>query len=183
MLPHKNRKDKIPHTAVYRLSTLIFFAGLVLLISEILEFETVLRPGDFWRIYYSLGLLISIGLVFVLPLVSKDLYASGKRRFSIFWGMLLGMPFIILSFSSKVNRWMASENNYMETFSVLEKSTDEIRNTNRFEYYLTISTGEDATKDLLVEQSIYETALIGSSVTLELKEGYLGFKIIEEITN
>jgi hypothetical protein len=182
ILPVKNvQNDVLNKESVYKASTAILLLGLILLMVEILRFERVLRPGDFWKTYYALGILISLVLVYLLPHLSANLYSTYKRRYSIFWGILIGMPFIIVSMSSMVNRNFSSTKLYSKEFRVTDQKIKKKRKSNKLKYEITISLEENKSKDLMVKQSLYETVKIGDKLVLTLKDGCLGFELIEEI--
>lgn len=181
LLPNNNRVNLINKKHVYYLSTAIFFTGLVLMIFELLRFERVLRPGDFWKIYYSLGVVMALLAVYSLPIISSDLYSTGKRRFSITWGVLIGLPFIVLSLASMTNRIWSSDNLWTEHFVVIERDVIKKRKSKKLQYQLTIPINEEQSKDLVVDETIYNSASIGDTITLVMKNGLLNFEIIEEI--
>jgi len=181
ILPNKNRVNLIDKKHIYCLSTAILFTGLIFLIFEILRFEKVLRPGDFWKTYYSLGVVMALLTVYSLPIISFDLYSTGKRRFSITWGVLIGLPFIVLSIASMTNRIWSSDNLWTENFVVVERDAIKKRKSNKLQYQLTIPINKEQSKDLVVEEILFNNTSIGDSITLVLKNGLLNFEIIEEI--
>lgn len=181
ILPNKNRVNLIDKKLIYYLSTSILFIGLVLLIIELLQFERVLRPGDFWKIYYFFGIVLALLTVYSLPIISSDLYATGKRRFSITWGILIGLPFIVLSIASMTNRIWSSSNLRTKQYVVVDRDAIKTRRSKSLNYQLTIPIDKDHSKDLVVDEILYQSTSIGDSITLVLKNGLLNFEIIQEI--
>ena len=183
ILPKSNKwKDFIRHKVIYKTSMGIFFLGLILITIELLYFERVLRPGDFWKIYYPIGVILALVLIYTFPFISIKIYDSYERRFSIFWGILIGFPLLVVALSNMANRGLCSDFNIVKKFEVIDQKVRNKRKPSRDKYQLTIAIDQKKTKDLIVEAELYEVTKIGDKVTLVMNDGFLGFYIIQEVS-
>ena len=180
-------KALISHKFIYYLATVTFPLGLVAILIEMLRFERMLRPGDFWTTFFAIGALISLILIILAAYVSRGVYDDSKRRFSIFWGFFIGLPLIIIALASFTNRVLRDvETIETQQFQIIEKRhTGEYSKKKKKEkkekFQIIFKTSEDSQKRLEVKEDFYNELTEGGVINVEMTNGWLGFELIEEV--
>lgn len=180
LLPEQRFRNWIDKKTVVRLSTGCFLASLVLLLVELGRFENFLRPWNFWKTFTPWGILLAVVFIFGLPFLSFDLYDSSKRRHTIFWTLLIGLPLVVVVSANIINRTFAEETAYTRHFEVVEQRISNRSSSHEENYLLRLAFDEGQHKEIHVSKKVYARTKVGETVTMVLRDGLLGFEIIEE---
>lgn len=113
-----NRKDVI----LYRICQWVFFLAIGVMIWQIKVFDTTIGGSTlFWHGAF-IGLGVGLVSLFLLPFLSKTIYAHAERRYSIFLALLLGCSFLTPGLICAVNKYWAGNTINCKLYMVTEKS-------------------------------------------------------------
>lgn len=161
---------------VYYFSSTLFFVGLIFLTFEIKNFDNTINGAKlFWRAGFT-GFGLAIILTVILKLTRPSIYYESKRRFTVHFGLFIGLFFAAAALTSFINRHFADPAPFCKKYIIVKKSTSSGRSTEYF-FFLTINNNEER---FSVGKKRYDNFRNGEEIELCMLRGKLGFDFVKE---
>ena len=160
----------------------IFIIGLILMFFQVLIYRKTIID---WEILALICLTVGVLISFLNYKDFNKLF-NYKNRYSLFFWTFIqntaSWGFIICSFFMFTNYYFAERISIKETFQIVEKSSMTGRKYHRNERKPIFRIKyNNKLKDLVFSHKYYEKMDFYTEVELEVRKGYLGYDILENI--
>ena len=155
----------------------IFFSGIVFEIFEIRVIDnTINGTGLFWK-SGLLGISIAAMLILFLKKISPSVYNESDRRFSIFFGLHIGLFLLIPAIISFINHKFSQDSEVCLNYDVTRKSIGGKRNESSW-IFLKMNDKNDERFE--VSRDFYNTVEEGKKIQLCTKTGTFGYSFVTD---
>lgn len=162
---------------VYYFSSTLFFIGLICLIFEIKKFDNTINGTKLFWIAGFIGIGIAFILTIIVKITKPSVYYESKRRFTVHFGLFLGLFFITTALTGFINHHFADNIKVCKKYIVEKKSTSSGRST---EYYLFLTIQDNNQERFSVGKKRYDNFEEGEEIELCMLKGKFGFNFITE---
>lgn len=163
---------------LYYFSSTLFFIGIIALLFEIRNFDNTIHGTKLFWMGGATGVLLAIISTVILKLTNPSVYFESKRRFTVHFGLFVGLFFLTSSATGFVNHHYASENKTCEKHTILRKGSGGTRSK---EYYIHIKLKDKSEERFTINKSLYEKLDGGEEIEFCVQKGKLGFDFVKDI--
>lgn len=160
---------------LYYFASVFFFIGLILLTFEIRKFGNTI---DGARLFWTAG-FVGIGLAVILTILLKvfqpSVYYESKRRYTVHFGLFLGLFLVSTVVTGFVNRQFADPKTFCKKYSIKRKGTSSGRSTEYFFFLIMDNNNEER---FSVGKTRYENFEEGEQIELCMHKGKFGFDYV-----
>jgi|SRR6218665_987066 len=162
---------------IYYFSNTLFFVGLLSLIFEIRNFDNTINGS---KLFWTAG-FVGIGLAAILTLILKltkpTVYYESKRRYTVHFGLFIGLFLLSAAMAGFVNHYYADPATFCRNYTIERKSTSSGRST---EYFFFLKMENDTEERFSVGSTKYANFEEGEAIELCMLKGKLGFDYVME---
>ncbi|NBW36209.1 MAG: hypothetical protein EBR30_14545 [Cytophagia bacterium] len=169
-------KTKPFDKAVYYFAMTLFLSGLILEIFEIGRIDNTLNGVELFWIFGLVGISIALLLTILLKKISPSIYHESSRRYSVHFGLFIGLFLLLPAIASFVNHSFAEQTAYCTEYKVISKSTGGRRNNSSW-IFLKVSENEERFE---VNRTFFNSVSNGQTIKLCKKKGKLGYDFVTE---
>lgn len=178
--PTKNyseKKTKPFDKFIYYFSSTLFFVGLISLIFEIRKFDNTINGIKLFWTAGLVGVIIAIFLTIILKIGFPSVYYESKRRYTVHFGLFLGLFLLSTSVTGFVNHHFADQTTFYKKYTIIRKCTSSGRSTEYF-FYLPMENNNE--ERFSVGKTLYNNFEEGEQIELCMQKGRLGFNYVTE---
>lgn len=166
-------KDKIWQT----ISMVLFFTGLIFLITQMSNLENTFEENIIWKKFSGIGIGLALIILITLNKIQPTIFDESGRRYSVIFGFIVGISTLCISLTSFVNRQYSNKNIVTEKHLIIRKSVGGKRNGT---HWIFINYMNNEIRFEISEQKWNELE-VGKEIELKTQIGYLNYKYIEKI--
>lgn len=160
---------------LYYFASTLFFIGLILLIFEIRKFDNTINGTRLFEIAGFIGIGLAVILTILLKLFQPSVYSESKRRFTVHFGLFVGLFLIFTAITGFINHHFADTETFCKKYTIKRKSTSSGRST---EYYFFLIMGNNNEERFSVGKTLYENIEEGEQIELCMQKGKFGFDYV-----
>lgn len=158
-------------------ATALFFVALIFQIFEIRNFDNTIHGANlFWMAGFA-GIGLAVILTILLKLLRPDVYDESDSRFTVHFGLFVGLFLLTPALTGFINRHFAAPTTFCEKYMIASKSTSTGRSP---EYYLFIKLDSHHEERFSVSRAQYDSFEEGEEIELCMVKGKLGFDLVKD---
>ena len=172
-------KTSIPlDTFVYYFASTLFFVGLVALLIEIKFFENTIRGTNlFWK-GGGIGVALAILFTLVLKVTNPSIYFESKRRYTVHFGLFVGLFLLSAATAGFINHYYANQNIFCKSYGITRKDISNGRRST--EYFIYVKFTDTYEERFSIGQKRYENFNEGEQIELCMIKGKLGYDYVKD---
>lgn len=162
---------------VYYFSSTLFFIGIICLIFEIKNFDNTINGTKLFWIAGLIGIGFATILTIILKLTKPSIYYESKRRFTVHFGLFIGLFLISTALTGFINHSYADKIKICNKYTIERKGTSSGRST---EYYFFLTVENNNQERFSVGKTRYQSFEEGEEIELCMLKGKFGFNYVTE---
>lgn len=154
-----------------------FFTGLIFQIFEIEKIDNTIDGIElFWNSAF-IGLLLAVLITAILKKIQPSVYHESKRRYTVYFGLFIGMFLWVTAATNFINHYYAEEVVTCTSYTISRKSKGGKSNEASW-LFLEIKPKDIQRFD--VDASLYDSVTEGGQVELCTQKGKFGYEYVVE---
>lgn len=163
---------------IYYFSSSLFFIGIIALLFELKNLDNTIHGTKLFWMGGAIGVLLAIISTVLLKITNPSVYFESKRRYTVYFGLFVGLFFLTSSAAGFVNHHYASKSKTCEKHTILRKGSGGRRSK---EYYIHIMLKDKSEERFSIKRSLYEKLNEGEEIEFCVQKGKLGFDFVKDI--
>lgn len=160
---------------LYYFSSALFFTSLVFLLFEIRKIDNTINGTQlFWRAGFA-GIALAILLTIILKITNPSVYFENKRRYTVHFGLFVGMFLLTAASTSFINHFYAATDKSYKNYTIIRKGTSGSRNK---EHFIHIITENNTEERFSIKKALHEELTEGGKIELCMVKGKLGYDYV-----
>ncbi|MBL7790599.1 MAG: hypothetical protein JNL75_12290 [Chitinophagales bacterium] len=175
--PPKTYFEKKPtkfNKIIYPFSSFFCFVSVFLSIFEIRNIENTFLGTRFFWISGILGIVLAIIITLLILKLSPSTYHESKRRYTVNFGLFLGLFLLTPTISSFINHFFSKNEIQCRNFRI-EKKSSGIRT-----YSIYVNTSSKKDECFKIKKPLFESISEGDTIEICSKLGFLGYEYAQE---
>lgn len=162
---------------VSSLSSILFIVGLISQMLENRNFDNTIHGT---KLFWTAG-LIGIGLAMLLTIILKtthpSVYYESKRRYTVHFGVFLGLFLLTTATAGFINHHFADKNKVCKSYTIIRKETSGGKTK---EYYINLKIDDNNEERFSVGKTRFERFNEGEEIELCTVNGKFGFDFVTD---
>lgn len=163
---------------IYYLALTLFGVSLVFLIFEINKIDNTINGIKlFWQ-SFIIGICLAIIITLILKSTNPSVYYESKRRYTVYFGLFIGLSLLLPASGSFINHYFAEKNKKCKSYKILRKGNSNGRRST--EYFIYLSVENENEERFSIRKSLYDELKENEKIELCLIKGKLGFEYVTD---
>jgi hypothetical protein len=162
---------------MYYFSSILFFVGLIGQIFEIRKFDNTINGTKLFWTAGTIGIIIAILLTAILKIKFPSVYYESKRRYTVHFGLFLGLFLITTAMTGFINHYFADNIKTCKKYIIKKKGTSGGRST---EYFIHLVTNSNNDERFSIGKTRYDNFNEGEEIELCVVKGKFGYDYVTE---
>lgn len=163
---------------IYYFSSTLFFISIISLLFEIRNFDNTVQGIKLFWIGGAIGVLFAIISTIILKITNPSVYFESKRRYTVHFGLFVGLFFLTAAGTSFVNHYYADKNKNCEKHTILRKGFGGTRSK---EYFIYVKLNNESEERFTINRPLYQKLEEGEEIEFCMQKGKLGFDFVKDI--
>ncbi|MEO5967754.1 MAG: hypothetical protein ABIP69_05805 [Ferruginibacter sp.] len=162
---------------VYYFSSVLFFIGLLSIIFEIKKFDNTIHGTTlFWTAGF-IGIVLAIILTTILKFTNPSVYYESRRRYTVHFGLLIGMFLVTISITGFINHYFANKEKICKNYIIIRKGISGGRGK---EYFINLKLGSNNEERFSIGKTRFDNFNEGEEIELCMVKGKFGFDYVTD---
>lgn len=161
----------------YYFSSTLFFVGLISLIFEIRNFDNTIHGTKLFWTAGGIGISLAILITYILKTTNPSIYFESKRRYTVHFGLFIGLFLLTTSIAGFTNHYFADGNKICKKYTIKRKG---ISGSKTKEYFINLKLEDNSEERFTITKSKFDNFNEGEEIELCIFRGKFGFDYVTE---
>ncbi|MGH2667191.1 hypothetical protein [Flavobacterium sp.] len=162
---------------MYRFASGLFGTGLIALLFEVRKIDNTINGTSLFWTSGLVGIGLAVLLTVLLKRTNPSVYDESRRRYTVHFGLFVGLFLLSAAGGSFINHFFADENENCASYTLLRKGISGSRSKEHFIFLLLQNNNEER---FSIDESLYDKSREGGKIELCTIKGQLGFECVTD---